>query len=261
MRAFTIFFLLFLVLFESVFSSSAFAFQLPKFDREDLTEATQTLGFGTSSRFLSNPFPLGGYTGVEVGYTYEVVDIEDLYTLSPATTGNEDNLSFSRFVFGKGLFHDVDLFLQFAPFNREPSINEYGASLKWNFYQARFLPFTLSFLTHFNTINIQDDYTNESIGADLIAGMNVENFALYFGGGYLSASSTFSARTLNVCTAVNTPAGCDPELGTNTKKLRHREKASHSFVGLQFNFSNIFLATQLDRYTSPTYSFKIGLRM
>ncbi|MEK6555563.1 MAG: DUF6588 family protein [Bdellovibrionota bacterium] len=243
---------------------SVHAFDLPKFDQADLPEATQVLGFGTSTRFLSNPFPLGGYSGFEAGYTYESIDIEDLYFLSANTTSDEDSLNFSRLVFGKGLFGDVDLFLHFAPFNRDPSINEYGASVKWNFYQAKFIPFSLSFLGHFNTINIQDDYTNESLGTDLIGGINVENFALFFGGGVVAAASKFSKNILNYCTGVNTPANCDPSFGTigvnDPLTVKHREKDSHSFVGFQFNFANIFLAAQIDRYTQPVYSLKIGYR-
>ena len=236
------------------------AFQLPLFDKADLKEATQTLGYGTSARFLSNPFPLGGYSGFEVGYTYETVDIQDLYFLSANTTSDEDRLNFSRLSIGKGLFGDVDFFIHFSPFSRDPSINEYGASLKWNFYQARFIPFSLSILTHFNTINIQDDYTNENVGTDLIAGINVENFALYFGGGIISASSTYSKSTLNACTAVGVPAGCDDSFGLNPVEARQREKDSHSLVGVHFNFLNFFVAAQIDRYTSPVYSLKLGYR-
>ena len=250
--------------FSILSSSSSFGFSLPKFDRADLTEATQTLGFGTSNRFLSNPFPLGGYSGLEVGYTYESIDIEDLYFLSSNTTTDEDTLNFSRLVFGKGLFGDVDLFLNFTPFSRDPSINEYGASLKWNFYQAKFIPFSLSLLGSFNTINIQDDYTNETLGADLIGGINVENFAIYFGGGLITASSSFAKNILNYCTAVNTPTGCDDSFGTigasDPLTVKKREKDSHSFVGFQFNFSSFFISAQIDRYTNPVYSLKIGYR-
>lgn len=243
-----------------ILSQNAFSFDLPKFDKDDLSTGASVLGYGTSSRFLSNPFPLGGYTGFEIGYTYETLDIEDLYFLSSNTTADEDRLSFSRLSFGKGLFGDVDIFINFSPFSRNPSINEYGSIVKWNFYQADYVPISFSLLAHFNTINIQDDFTNESNGLDLLAGVNVDNFAVYFGGGLISTRSVFSKNILNACTAVGVPTGCDDSFGLNPDKARIRDKNSHSLIGAQMSFLNFFVAAQIDRYTESVFSLKLGYR-
>lgn len=232
---------LFFILFSSL---NCFALKIPKLNRTDLRPVVETLGYGTATRFLSNPFPLGGYTGFEIGYTYEVVDVADIAFLGAGTNDQKDDLTFSRLAIGKGLYNDLDAFFEFTPVTNSDRINDYGAGLKWNFYQAKFIPFSLSVLGTYNSVSIEDVYTNENVAGDIIGGINVDSFALYFGGGLVSARSRFSKDILNF----------------TAPYARESDSSSHSFVGVHFEISRLFVAAQIDRYVDPVYSLKLGYR-
>lgn len=227
-----------------LFSSAGSAFEIPKLNREDLVPVIEMLGFGTADRYLSNPFPLGGYTGVEIGYSYEVIDVQDLAFLGAGTVDQKDDLAFSRLTVAKGLFNDIDASIHFTPFSQSIRILEYGAGLKWNFYQAKFVPFSLSALVNYSTASIEDVYTNESIGVDLMGGINVDSFALYFGGGQVTARSDFAPAILNFAAT----------------SASESAQTTHSFVGVHFEISSFFVAAQIDRYVDPVYSLKVGYR-
>jgi hypothetical protein len=257
----------FLVLIISSFLlvSNARALDIPKLNRADLSTAVDILGFNTSARLLSNPFPLGGYTGFEFGYSYEIVSTQDLSTLGTGTAARQSDFNLSRISIGKGLYNNIDVYVHFVPFSKSSQVSEFGGLVKWNFYQAAFVPFSMSMLFHGSTINIQDSFINQSLGADLLAGINVNNFALYFGGGQITAESRFMDRILNFCTGVGVPAGCDPSLpmpssGANISPLNTTEHSSHSFVGINMQFMELFFAAQIDRYEDPVYSLKVGYR-
>lgn len=254
---------LFLLILLSAFSAAeSFAIEIPKLNRSDLSSAVNILGFNTSARLLSNPFPLGGYTGFEMGYSYEIINTQDLSSLGTGTATRQNDFNFSRISIGKGLYNNIDLYVHFVPFSKSSQISEYGGVIKWNFYQAAFVPFSLSTLLHGSSINIQDSFVNKSLGADLLAGINVDNFALYFGAGVVQAESDFMDSILNYCTSPGTPVGCDANLpmGSHISPYETNEKSSHSFVGINVQFMELFFAAQIDRYEDPVYSLKIGYR-
>lgn len=236
--------LLLLIASAIFFPTNSYSFEIPKLNREDLVPAIQILGFGTADRFLSNPFPLGGFTGIEIGYSYEVIDVQDLAFLGAGTADQKDDLAFSRLTVAKGLFNDLDASIHFTPFSQSVSISEYGAGLKWNFYQANFIPFSLSALANYSSVNIEDVYANESLGLDLMGGINVDSFALYFGGGQVDARSSFAPAILNY----------------SATTAKESARTSHSFVGVHFEISSFFVAAQIDRYVDPVYSLKLGYR-
>jgi hypothetical protein len=238
----------------SLLALNSFAIEIPTtLSRTDLDEVVQILGLNTGTKFLSNPHPLGGYSGFEVGLSTEFVNTTDLSQLG-AGTNKQTSFQYNRISFGKGLYNNTDLFLQFIPFSSSNEISEYGGLFKWNFYQARYLPFSLSFLSHYSTINIQDSFINESLGYDILGGINLSAFALYIGGGEQKARSTFTKNVLDI-TDPNIASGLN---STNTFVTRTTQ--IHSFVGIHINVSNVFLAAQIDRYEQPVYSAKLGLR-
>lgn len=224
--------------------SVSYAFEIPKLNRQDLVPAIQILGFGTADRYLSNPFPLGGYTGIEIGYSYEVIDVQDLAFLGTGTVDQKDDLAFSRLTLAKGLFNDIDASIHFTPFSQSVRISEYGAGMKWNFYQAKFVPFSISALVNYSSVTIEDVYANESLGLDLMGGINVDSFALYFGGGQIDARSNFAPAILNY----------------SATSAKESARSTHSFVGIHFEISSFFVAAQIDRYVDPVYSIKLGYR-
>lgn len=233
---------------------SAQAFELPtNLAYSEINDVVEVLGFPTSGKFLSNPFPLGGHSGFEFGVSTEFIDTNDLSQLGAGTV-DDSTLQYNSFSIGKGLFYNLDIFVHFIPFANSSDISDYGGILKWNFYQAQYLPFSLSLLGHMNTINIQDSFINETLGWSLLSGLNLKNVALYLGGGRQTARSTFAKNILNTA---------DPEITSaiaSRGTLIQRESRLHSFIGIQVTFSSYFLAAQIDRYEQPVYSAKLGMR-
>lgn len=253
-----------LVFFSSI-SFSAQAFEIPKqLSQEDRREIVRTLGLNSSTKMLSNPYPLGGYSGLEVGYSVEFINVRDIQRLGcqPGTAGcsntsrtSESEWRYSRLTIGKGLYNDVDVFFHFIPPTGAVDVTDYGGAIRWSFYQAKFLPINLSLLGHANQLNFDNDFINRNAGAELIAGVNVENFALYFGGGVLQASGTFIGGSGENSTI----DGGDDDLNTGGTAT-YKVQGTHSVVGICLHHQNLFAAAQVDRYQDAVYSLKLGLR-
>jgi hypothetical protein len=255
------------------FSFSSLAIEIPKrLDAQDRREVARILGLNTSSKILSNPYPLGGYSGVEIGVSLEVVNIEDLSRLGcqpgeagcPTTQVSEDKeLKYPRISIGKGLYKNIDFFLNFVP-PMHDDISDFGGMARWSFFHAKFLPINLSLLAHANRMNIKDALISENVGAEILAGVNVNNFAFYFGGGYLRSEVTFlggDGQSGSVDAGdeqADRPA--DPKLNRDTNTLTETIYSTHSLVGVSVHFSDIFAAFQIDRYRDPVMSFKLGVR-
>jgi hypothetical protein len=172
------------------------AYTIPKgLSQSDRLEIIRTLGLNAATKLLSNPYPLGGYSGFEVGYSVEFVDISDIRSVgSRVANGSDSNDTewrFSRLTIGKGIFNDIDIFFHFIPPVGGVHVTDYGGAARWSFYQARFLPINVSAVINFDQLNFQDSYINQNLGADLIVGVNVNNIALYFGGGVLQGTGQF----------------------------------------------------------------------
>lgn len=252
----------------SLFSMSVSALEIPRgLNATDRREVVRTIGLNSAPKALSNPYPLGGYSGFEVGYSVEFINVRDIRRLGcvPNTTNCDNNYSnetewrYSRLTIGKGLYNDVDVFFSFIPPTGGVRASDYGAQVRWSFFQAQFLPVSLSLIGYFNQLNFNDVFMNRNMGTELMAGVNVNNFALYFGGGWLQAEGTFvGGTTLNCedCTVNST----DPEVNSISRTVTNRVEASHTVVGFSFHYENLFAAAQVDRYRDAVYSLKLGMR-
>ena len=226
------------------------ALQLPKsLTQPDREEALRIVGFGTAAKILSDPYPLGGYAGLEVGFSLESVPAEDLGRLGARLQSPQQDVSLPKFTIGKGLYNDVDVFIHFTPYTRQDELAQYGGMLRWGFYQAAFLPLSLSVLAHMNSNNIGNLLTTNTYGGDFIGGINVENVALFAGGGMVESTGTFSG---------DIAAAEGAEIKGSIK--RETVSGTHTVIGANIHFSNIFLAIQIDRYTLPVFSGKLGVR-
>jgi len=247
------------------------AFEIPKgLNDTDRNEIVRTLGLNVATKMLNNPYPLGGYSGFEIGYSIEYVSIRDIRRTgcAPGSAGcantrysDETEWRYSRLTVGKGLYNNVDVFFHFMPPTGNAHVSNYGGALRWSFYQAQFLPINLSAVAHFDQLNFNDTFLNRNIGATLIAGVNVENFAIYFGGGQIQATGTFIGADTNQqcnggCTVAPGDAATDPSSRTVTKKVM----TTHTVVGLSLHYDNLFAAAEVDRYSDAVYSLKAGLR-
>jgi hypothetical protein len=216
--------------------------------------ALKILGLGMSTKFLSNPYPLGGYSGFEFGVSIETLSAEDLSSSISVPAGEEKpapqkEISYPKISIGKGLYNNVDIFWQFIPYNQNTELSQHGGILKWSFYQADFLPLSLSAMVHANSTNISNKIVTRTVGADVIMGMNVNSFALYFGGGPIKSKGHFVAAVTN--SSVN-----DTENSEQTESV----SAFHTVVGANLRIASTFLAVEIDRYVDPVYSAKLGVR-
>lgn len=222
-----------------------FALEIPTgIDTEaEFAEVIQMLGISTSAKLLTNPFPLGGYSGFEIGLGLEVVNIADLSKIGDQTA-DQDELRYSTLTIGKGLYNNIDFFFHFIPYSHNSDISEYGAIFKWSFYQAKFMPITSALIINGSSFNANDEFVSETLSIDLMTGINVDSFALYFGAGQVESWAKLIRQ--------DTP--------TPKTVLNQSEKETHTFVGISLHYANIFIAGQIDRYEQPTYSGKLGLR-
>lgn len=245
----SIFWSIFVLLLMSVsFTPQAQAtIQLPKqLSSSDRQEALRILGFGMSTKILSDPYPLGGYYGVEIGIAVESLPTEEIGRLGSRLPTPQADVSYPKFTLGKGLYNDVDVFLQFTPYNRQDELSNFGALVRWGFYQAQSSGFNASVVVHGSSGNVSNLLVTRAFGADLIGGVNVKNVALYGGLGVIQASGRFMGGANGI-----TPSASIEEENVN---------GFHTVVGVNIHLSNFFLALQLDRYTLPVFSGKLGVR-
>lgn len=249
-----------------LFLTEAQALYIPRrLSRADRDAVIHMLGFGTAQKYLTNPYPLGGYPGLEVGVSYETINIEDLSKLGCAVSGGscpdpgnptQSDFRYPRLSLGKGIYNDVDIFLDFLPPLPGTRITAFGGFFRWGFYQGEIVPFNLAATVHATRISIQDQITNQTYGFDLMIGLNINNFSIYFGSGMGYAEAKFTGGDSGY--GVIDPA--DPNLNINTNTLTQQARSQHTVFGATFHFSDYFIAAQMDRYRDPVYSAKFGVR-
>ena len=238
-------------------SASCLAVTIPKqLDKEDRISVVKLLGLTTSTKLLTNPYPLGGYSGFEVGLSLELIDIRDLNGLGAGSDDGDQELRYPRLTIGKGLYNNIDLFLHFAPMSSGSEMTSFGGAIRYSFYEAKFLPVNVAVVMNADHVNINNDFENVSLGADLVAGIYVNNFSLYFGAGQLRATGTFIGGT----NADGTVDVGDPQLGGLTNTVSHTVTQTHSYLGATLHFEDAFAAAQIDRYPETVYSARVGLR-
>ncbi len=213
--------------------------------KNERLEALRIIGLGTASKILSDPYPLGGYTGFEAGYSLESFPSDNLGRLGSGITPPQQNTSLSRITIGKGLYNNVDIFIQFTPYMRQDEIAQFGGILRWGFYQAPFLHLSLSVLAHMNSSNIGAMLSTQTRGLDLIGGVDSGNISLFAGFGLAESTGTF----------IGGPTGLTDSRFSETEYVSH----FHTVIGGTLKFSSLFVSLQIDRYTLPVYSGKLGI--
>lgn len=221
--------------------------QLPQsLSKDDRVQALRIIGLGLSNKILSDPYPLGGYAGFEAGISYESFPVGDLARLGSGLQPPQQDLSVAQLSVGKGLFNNIDVFVQFTPYTRENELSQFGGILRWGFYQASYLPVSLSVLLYGNSANLANQMSVSSWGADLVGGIDVDNVSVFAGVGGVEANGTFSGGAT----------------GITASGLLEREYVSslHSVLGGSIRFSSFFVALQMDRYSQAVFSAKVGMR-
>lgn len=220
--------------------------KLPRnLDQQDRRRALEILGFGSAAKILSNPYPLGGYSGVQIGIGAEFIPIDDLAGLGSGTNESGE-LNYYTLTFGKGLYYNIDTLLYLTPITGDEQISNFGGQFRWGFYEAKFFPITFSTIASAGGASFSNLINTTTIGIDLLATVNVGNVALYLGGGSFRAIGQFVG-------------GAD---GINSDNNTHQEDLTqeHLVFGLNVAFSKMFIALEVDRYVDSVYSGKLGVR-
>jgi hypothetical protein len=203
------------------------------------------LGFGSAGKILDDPYPLGGYSGVEIGVSTQFIPTEDLSNLG-AGTEDKGELTYYSLSLGKGLFYNIDTFVYFTPSFQSEELQSFGGQLRWGFYEASFFPISFSAMIYAGGANFQNLINITTSGWDLIGTVNMEDLALYFGAGSIRANGTFIGGADGITAS------------TNTEKRDITE--DHTFFGVNIGISKAFIALQVDRYSDSVYSGKLGYR-
>lgn len=238
-------FLIFLSLcFSAVFAAAAS--DLPRnLTPADQKRALEILGLGTASKVLDNPYPLGGYTGVEIGLTSEFIPLEDLSNLGDKTNDSGE-FNYFTLTIGKGLYYNIDTLLYFTPAIQTQKVQSFGGQLRWGFYEANFFPISFSVMAYAGGANFSNLINVTTVGADLIATVAIDNVALYFGQGRISARGTFIGGADGITKSKDTEKQSSDE--------------SHTLAGINVNVAKFFVALEIDRYVDSVYSGKLGFR-
>lgn len=239
------FFIFILVLFlcPPLFAGAALPTQLPKPSRE---EVLKQIGLSSSTKLLSDPYPLGGFKGIEVGVSVETISFDEVRGLGGQSANVSSEVIVPKLSFGKGLYNNLDLFMSFVPYSESTRVSQFGGIARWGFYEGEFVPFTLSALIHGTSTNFNNQLVSRSLGLDLVAGLNANSLGVYLGGGPIQATGSFLGGTSGVT---------DTGLTEND-----RIEGFHFVAGLASHLGQLFLAIELDQYYQTVVSGKMGLR-
>ncbi len=223
------------------------AFTLPQsMNTGERQEALRIIGLGTSAKSLTDPYSLGGFTGLEVGLSLETIPTEDLARLGSGVSTPQSDVTIPKLTIGKGLYSNLDFFIHFIPYSQQTELSQYGGILRWSFFEASSLPLSASLVAHFNSGNFSNQLTTRSFGLDLVGGINVNEVSLYAGVGGVQATGNFIGGANGI---------------TDSTRLETEGVSTlHTLVGGSFRLNKIFVAAQLDHYSQSVVSAKLGLR-
>lgn len=221
------------------------AVQIPKaLSTQDQAEIVRVLGPGTAAKSMSSPYSLGGYTGLEVSVLVDSLDTSSFASLGDRLATAQPNNSVPKLSVGKGLYGDLDVFLQFSPYNKATEVSQFGALARWSFFEAASLPVASTLQLHMTNANFSNLVNTQTSGVDWLTGIQVDDISLYGGLGWMRVSGRFVGGTAGV-TATQT------EQVTEFSALRVQAGANLRYNALTFGL-------QLDRVTTSHLSFKVG---
>lgn len=218
---------------------------MSKADRE---QALRIFALGSSAKILTDPHPLGGYTGLELGASLESLPVQEVSTMGDRSPSSPSDVTYAKLSIGKGLYEDIDVFFTFTPFQTQKAeISQYGGMLRWCFFQGARYPLALSALAQLSGVNVSDQITANTLGVDLVAGFSVDDVSLFLGAGPVRAQGSFVGGDFGVT---------DGDKQAKTEEIA----AFHEMAGASVRIRDALVAVQVDRYATTILSAKLGLR-
>ncbi len=223
----------------------ASALNLPsQLNGAEQSQVLESIGLGTSTKFLSQAYPFGGYQGLEVSIGVESVSTELLAQLGTGAQ-NQSDLLYPNLSVGKGLFNNSEIIFNLTPQTPAAGLSRFGLSFRWSFYQTQFIPLNFSFVAHGSSANFQDRLTTRNVGGDLLIGLTLKQLSIFTGAGWISSAGLFTGG-VNGLTLSQSQEGAKVD-------------SAHFLLGLTYNFDPFFLGVSVDHYQESTYNLKIGL--
>jgi hypothetical protein len=229
----------------SLILSLAWGIEIPnQLTGSDQVKMLNIIGLGAQPKVLSNAYPLGGYSGLELSLTLEAINTREIAQLGSGAPQTE-TFYYPSLTVGKGLYNSGDIFIHFTPPRKTQELTKFGASYRWNFYQALFLPLNFSLVLHGGLSNLKNKLVTRNLGGDLVLGLMIQEFSFSIGGGYANSSGQFTGGVNGVTTSNNE---------------EHRKvESSHFMIGASYNFKPFFIGVAVDRYETTVYSVKSGV--
>ena len=208
-----------------------------KLHTEDLQEVADIVFPQVVSKINSDPYPLGGFSGVEVGISREQNSqkpVEQAERIGPKTV----------ITLGKGMYYHIDGYLSFSP----GESSQFGGLLRWSFYQNPRLPLLLSIQGYGGAGSITDDIFAQTYGANLMATLYQKYFSIYTGIGPSRGVVRFFGGDSG---------------STETKDTYVKTVASSQFIlGASFYIDKISVGAQVDSFKETSiYTLRISTRM
>lgn len=226
-------------------------------DRQTLL---QILGFGTASKIVGDPYPLGGYSGWTVGLSQDVLSTGEISQLGLSNVNRQTDMSLVSIFLGKGLYNDFDLFLNFIPPGQIEEISGFGGQIRWGVFQADYLPLHGALVAHSNAVNFQNLVSTSTQGIDSVWGFHLDDVTFFFGGGYIRTQGLFLGGTARL-TDVLDPSG---QVGVDgqvlTETLKENIGGFRTLAGINFKLGSSFLNLQLERVYQTTLTAQLGVR-
>jgi len=211
----------------------------------DRNKALVILGYGSASKILGDPYPLGGYDGLEIGLSSEY-----LATQQMAALGNgaqlQSQTTYNTLTVGKGIYNNIDTFLSFSLMGQEENFTNLAGQIRWGFFQASYLPIYFSAILHANSFNCENLIVTNTVGLDVIVGFKEGDVTLYMGGGPIRASGNYSGGSGGV-----TDNGQNMGAGIMDNRF---------IAGLNIKIGKYFVAGEIDNYSTSAYAAKLGYR-
>lgn len=246
--------ILFFLLLSLSFAADAAVTVPRQLDRNDRIEALEILGFGTAGKVLSNPYPLGGYYGIEMALSFEAVDVRglsELGDLSGAQAEPQDELVYPTLSFGKGIYGNIDVFFHFIPFIERISLSKFGGLLRWGFFQSNRWPVNLSAVLQAGSSNIDNKIITTSYGYAVVGSFQLWDFSLFAGAGRTQVKGRFMGDSEGANDSGITDSG-----------LTEQEESgeAHTFFGVSYQPEPIFFTFEVDRIADTSYGLRMGFR-
>lgn len=200
----------------------------------------------SSARLLSSPYPLGGWSGFEIGVSRQNAPLSYLKDLGDKG-GTTSDLSYTTITLGKGLYYDLDLYLSFVPMTQTDSISHSSGQLRYLFWTSENRVFRVSGLLSASTSNVNDQISLRSVGYDLIGTTTIDKVSLFVGLGLLKARARFIGGAKGI---------------TDSQKTEEEDAdIPHQLIGIEWPLGHFFWAAEVDRYKVPNYSLQLGYRL